>query len=235
LKFVDLHVIPRVEDESSCKQMAKLIRVAGYSAIGLTIPTGLMRERVGLVRTAFEEAGLETALRIDLTVSSRMDLLRLLRRFRNSYDVIAVKCLSQPVATVACRDRRVDLIIFDPTSRSVRFSHPLANLLRGAIELNLVSSLLKETRAEVLSGIMKQCAIANEHKVKVVLSSGCNNPDQVRSPIQIAALASTMGLSETQSHAGVSTTPLSIIKRSTAHRTAQFIEEGVRVVLPKVA
>ena len=188
-----------------------------------------------LLKTVFEEAGLETALRIDLTASSRMDLLRLLRRFRNLYDVIAVKCANQRVAIVACRDRRVDLIIFDPTSRSVRFSHPLANLLRGAIEFNLVSSLLKETKAEVFSGIMKQCAIAREHKVKVVLSSGCNNPDQVRSPLQIAALATAMGLSEAQSLAGVSATPLSIIKRNLAHRSPQFVEEGVRVVLPKVA
>lgn len=194
-----------------------------------------MRDRIVLLKTVFEEAGLETALRIDLTASSRMDLLRLLRRFRNLYDVIAVKCANQRVAIVACRDRRVDLIIFDPTSRSVRFSHPLANLLRGAIEFNLVSSLLKETRAEVFSGIMKQCAIAREHKVKVVLSSGCNNPDQVRSPLQIAALATAMGLSEAQSLAGVSATPLSIIKRNLAHRSPQFVEEGVRVVLPKVA
>jgi RNase P/RNase MRP subunit p30 len=215
--------------------MAKLIRIAGYFAVGLTIPTGLMRDRIRFVKTVFEEAGLEIALRIDLSASSRMDLLRLLRRFRNSYDVIAVKCVNQRVATVACRDRRVDLIIFDPTSRSVRFNHPLANLLRGAIEFNLISSLLKETRAEVFSEIVKQCAIARQHKVKVVLSSGCNNPDQVRSPLQIAALASAMGLSEAQSQAGVSATPLSIIKNNLARRSPQFVEEGVRVVLPKVA
>lgn len=84
-----------MEDENSCKQMAKLIRIAGYSAVGLTIPTGLMRDRIELVKTVFKDAGLETTLRIDLTASSRMDLLRLLRRFRNSYDVIAVKCVNQ--------------------------------------------------------------------------------------------------------------------------------------------
>jgi RNase P/RNase MRP subunit p30 len=224
-----------VEDKDSCEKMAKLIRIAGYSAVGLTVPTGLMRDRLVLVKAVFEKAGLETALRLDMTASSRMDLLRLLRRYRNSYDVVAVKCVNQRVATVACRDRRVDLIIFEPTSRNVRFSHPLANLLRGAIEFNLVSSLLKETRAEVFSGIMKQCAIAHQHRVKVVLSSGCTNPDQVRTPLQIAALASAMGLSETQSHAGVSAIPLSIIKRNLAHRSPQFVEEGVRVVLPKVA
>lgn len=233
-KYVDLHVIPRVEDESSCRRMAELIRLAGYSAVGLTIPTGLMRERIALLKEVFEGAGLKTALRVDLTAGSRMDLLRLLRRFRNIYDVVAVKCANQRVATVACRDRRVDIIAFDPATRGVRFSHPLANLLRGAIEFNLVSLLLKETRGEVFAGIVKQCSIAREHGVKVVVSSGCSNADQVRSPLQLAALASVMGLSETQSHAGVSSEPLSIIQRNLAHQSPQFVEEGVRVVLPKV-
>lgn len=214
--------------------MAELIRIAGYSAVGLTIPTGLLRERITLLKNVFREAGLETALRIDLTSTSRMELLRLLRRFRNSYDVVAVKCVNPRVATVACRDRRVDVIYFDHTNRAVRFTHPLANLLRGAIEFNLVSTLLKESRGEVLSAVMKQCAIAREHKVRVALSSGCHHPELVRSPLQICALASAMGLSEMQALAGVSSTPLSIIKRNLAHRSPQFVEEGVRVVLPKV-
>ena len=226
--------MPRVEDERSCKRMAELLRLAGYSAVGLTIPTGLMRDRITLLRAVFREAGLETALRVDLTSTSRIELLRLLRRFRNSYDVVAVKCVNTRVATVACRDRRVDLIFFDPANRSIRFTHPLANLLRGAIEFNLVSALLNETKAEVFSVIMKQCAIAREHKVKVVLSSGCNHPELVRSASQIAALASAMGLSEMQSLAGVSSTPFSIIERNSARRSPQFVEEGVRIVLPKV-
>ena len=227
-------MIPRVDDEGSCRRMAELLRLAGYSAVGLTIPTGLMRERVTLLKNLFHESGLETALRIDLTSTSRVELLRLLRRFRNSYDVVAVKCVNARVATVACRDRRVDVIYFDPTNRAVRFSHPLANLLRGAIELNLVSTLLKEPRGEMFSGVMKQCAIAREHNVRVAVSSGCNLPELVRSPLQISALSSAMGLSEMQALAGVSSTPFSIIKRNLSHRSPQFVEEGVHVVTPKV-
>jgi RNase P/RNase MRP subunit p30 len=228
-------VIPRVEDESAWRRMAELIRIAGFSTVGLTIPTGLMRERVAAIKSAFEASKLETALRVDLTPSSRTELLRLLRRFRNSYDIVAVKCVNQRVATVACRDRRVDVITFDPSGRGGRFTHTLANLLSGALEVRLVSSLLKEIRSEVFAAIVKQCSIAREHRVKVVVSTGCTHADQVRSPLQLAALASVMGLSEAQSHAGVSSVPLSIIERNIAHRSPQYIENGVRVVLPRVA
>lgn len=232
-KFVDLHVLPRVEDEKSCRQTAELLRIAGYSIVGLTVPTGLLRERTSFLRRIFEEAGIETALRIDLSSGSRVELLRLLRRFRNFYDIIGVKCNNPSVATVACRDRRVDVVFFDPRNRKVRFNHPLANLLRGAFEFNLLSTLLKETDSGIFSTITKQTAIAREHKVKVVLSSGSTTPGMVRSPSQLAALGSTLGLTEEQSTEGVSSTPLSIVTRNSSLRSSEYIEEGVRVVLPK--
>ncbi len=213
--------------------MAELLRLSGYSAIGLTIPTGLLRERIDFLKRVFQETGINTALRTDLAPASRIELLRLLRRFRNSCDVVAVNCVNPRVATVACRDRRVDIIFFDPDNRRIRFTHPLANLLRGALEFNLVSTLLKETKGEVFSAIAKQSEIAREHNVKVVLSSGCTHPEMIRSPSQIAALACTMGLSEAQSLDGVSSMPLSIIVRNSMRRSPQFVEEGVRVVLPK--
>ncbi len=213
--------------------MADLLKLAGYSTIGLTIPTGLMKDRIAFLKNIFREAGIEAALRIDLASASRMELLRLLRRFRNSYDVIAVKCANPRVANVACRDRRVDVVFFDARNQSVRFSHPLANLLRGALEINLISALLTEARGNAFQTIQKLCSIAREHKVKVVLSSGSNHPNMVRSPHQLAALGRTMGLSEAQSLTGVSSTPLSIIERSSIRRSPQFIEEGVRVVVPK--
>jgi RNase P/RNase MRP subunit p30 len=214
--------------------MAQLLNLAGYCVVGLTVPTGLMRERVGVLKRIFREAKVETALRIDLSSTSRVDLLRLLRRFRNSYDIVAVRCTNARVATVACRDRRVDVIYFDPLNRSVRFTHPLANLLRGAVEFNLVSTLLKEPMAGTYTDLMKQCAIAREHNVSVATSSGSTQAEFVRTPLQMRALASAMGLTETQTLAGVSSTPLAIIERNLTHRSLNYIEEGVRVVLPKV-
>lgn len=234
-KFVDLHLAPRIEDAASCRRMAELLKMSGYSAAGITVPTGAMRERITRLKSTFQDVGIEAALRIDLSSPSRMELLRVLRRFRNAYDVVAVNCLNQRVATVACRDSRVDVVSFDPRNRNVRFTHPLANLLRGNLEFNLISSLLGEAKGEVLSRVMKQAFIANEHKLKVVLSSGSTTPEMIRGPSQISALAKAVGLSGTRSLEGVSATPGSIIERSLFRRSHEFVEEGVRIVLPKAA
>jgi RNase P/RNase MRP subunit p30 len=213
--------------------MAELLRLAGFSSVALVVPSGLMRERVGVLRQIFQRTGLETAMRIDLAPGSRQELLRLLRRFRNSYDVVSVKCPNQGVATVACRDRRVDVVFFDPNNSKVRFNHSLANLLRGALEFNLVAVLLKEHDSRTFARLSKEAWVAGEHRVNVVVSSGCTSPPMVRAPGQLAALASAIGLSKAQSLSGVSDIPWSIISRNSQRRSQQYVEEGVRILLPK--
>lgn len=198
------------------------------------MPTGLLQERVAALRRVFLEAGIETAIRADLTATSRTDLLRLLRRFRNSYDVLAVKCTNQAVSTVACRDRRVDLVFFDPRIPKIRFNHSFARLLGGAMEFNLMSSLLRESRTGIISRIVKEAGIARHHRTKVVLSSGCSDPEMVRSPNQIKALAASVGLTMMQTASGISEVPISIVTRNVERRSRRYIEEGVRVVVPPV-
>jgi len=218
----------------SSRRMAELLRLAGYSVVALSMPTGVMRDRVVEVRRLFEDEGIQTILRVDLSVSSRADLLRLLRRFRNAFDVVAVKCMNQAVASVACRDRRVDLVFFDPRNFRVKFVHPLASLLSGALEFNLISTFLGETKGEIFSRIAKEAAIAREHRSRVVLSSGCWSAAMVRSPLQISAIATAIGLSSDQSSRGVRETPLSIVTSNQERRSREYVEEGVKLVTPKV-
>ncbi len=226
--------MPRVDDVKSSRRMAELLRLAGYSVVALSMPTGLMRDRVSEVRRLFEDEGIQTILRVDLSVNSRADLLRLLRRFRNAFDIVAVKCMNQAVASVACRDRRVDVVFFDPRNFRVKFVHPLASLLSGALEFNLISTFLGETKSEIFSRIAKEAAIAREHRSRVVLSSGCTSPAMVRSPLQISAIATAIGLSSDQSSRGVRETPISIVMSNQERRSHEYVEEGVKIVTPKV-
>jgi RNase P/RNase MRP subunit p30 len=221
-----------VDDEKSSRRMAELLHSAGYSTVALTVPTGLLGDKLSSLRRIFEYEGLETLMRVDLTASSRMDLLRLLRRFRNAYDIVAVKCVNQRAAAVACRDRRVDLVFFDPMNSRTRFGHPLASLIRGALELNLISTFLGETRGEVFSRVAKEAAVAREHRTAIVLSSGCQSSMMVRNPSEISAIGIAIGLSREQSSRGVSDTPLSIINRNLERRGKGYVEDGVKLVLP---
>jgi RNase P/RNase MRP subunit p30 len=212
--------------------MAQTLKTAGYSTIGLTIPTGLLPERVKSMRQTFEDHGVATALRVDLGSASRTELLRSLRRFRYAYDVVGVKCVNVRVATVASRDRRVDVVFFDPVMQNVRFNHSLARLLHGAFEVNLIASLLTLTDIGILFRLRRAIAVAQEHNVKVVLSSGARNAEMVRAPRQLSAIASTLGLSESASVAGVSSIPLSIIAENVKKRLPECVEQGVKIIVP---
>jgi RNase P/RNase MRP subunit p30 len=145
--------------------------------------------------------------------------------------VVGVKCVNARVATVASRDRRVDVVFFDPVMHNVRFNHSLARLLHGALEVNLIASLLTLTDVGILFRLRKAIAIAQEHHVKVVLSSGARNGEMVRAPLQLSAIASTLGLSETASVAGVSSIPLSIITENVKKRKPENVEEGVKIIV----
>ncbi|MGA2627068.1 MAG: RNase P subunit p30 family protein [Candidatus Bathyarchaeia archaeon] len=224
-------MFPKVDDVNACTRMAQTLMIAGYSTVGLTIPTGLLPERVKSIRQTFQDQGIATALRIDLGSSSRTELLRSLRRFRNAYDVVGVKCVNARVATVASRDRRVDIVFFDPVMHNVRFTHSLARLLHGALEVNLMISLLALTDTGILFRLRRAIAVAQEHNVKVVLSSGARDAEMVRAPRQLSAIASTLGLSETASVAGVSSVPLFIITENVKKRKPEYVEEGVKIIV----
>lgn len=226
-------MLPRVEDEKSSRRLAEVLTLAGYTDVGLTIPTGLMRDRVKQLSRIFREQGVEPATRIDLNSANRAELLRFLRRFRSSYDVVSVKCANSNVATVACRDRRVDVIFFDPINPRVRFNHSLANVLRGAFELNLSSILMSKNNDLVLSRMAKEASIARQHGTNMVLSSGCASPSMVRSPSQVASVALMLGLSADQSRLGLTEVPFSLIERNMFRRSNEYVEEGVRVVMPR--
>lgn len=226
-------MLPRVEDENSTRRLAQVLSLAGYTDVGLTIPTGLMRDRVKQLSRIFREQGVDPATRIDLNSTSRAELLRFLRRFRSSYDVVSVKCANSNVATVACRDRRVDVVFFDPMNPKVRFNHSLANVLRGAFELNLSSILLSKNNDLILLRMAKEASIGRQHGTNVILSSGCASPSMVRSPSQVASVALMLGLSADQSRLGLTELPFSLIERNILRRSNEYVEEGVRVVMPR--
>jgi RNase P/RNase MRP subunit p30 len=218
--------MPRVEDEQSCIKTAQMLKAAGYRAVALTLPTGLLKDRVRSLRNHFANSGIELFVRIDISCANRQELLRLLRRFRNVYDVVAVRCVNHTLGLVAARDRRVDIIFFDPLKRNVWFDHSIANVSRAALELN-VSSLYSESI--LITKLMKEIDIARQHKVRIVLSSGCTSPLMIRTPEQLSAIGMVLGLNVRQASDGVSAIPWSIIEQNVERRSKEYVEDGVRV------
>jgi RNase P/RNase MRP subunit p30 len=55
----------------------------------------------------------------------------------------------------------------------------------------------------------------------------------VRSPLEISALATVLGLKEEESIKGVSSLPSSIVVENRKKRSSEYIEEGVTIVVPR--
>jgi RNase P/RNase MRP subunit p30 len=125
-------------------------------------------------------------------------------------------------------------VFFDIANRNLRFSHTFARLLRGAVEFNLVSDLTAQDDPWVFSRFRKAIMVAREHHVNVVLSSGARNYEMVRSPFQISALAMSLGLGHEESIKGVSSIPSAIVTQNRKKRSPQYVEEGVKIVVPSV-
>jgi len=230
-EFVDLHIIPRIDDESSYTMTAQLLSVSGYNAVGLTIPTGLLRDKLDILRTRFQESGVEVFLRADLTCSRREELLKLLRRYRPSFDIIAVRCTNHNLALVAARDRRVDLIFFDPAKRNVWLDDSIANVSNAPLELNM--STLLEMGNLIITKFMKDVRIAQRHNLDVILSSGSTSPYFIRAPIQLMAVAEILGLSKQEAIKSVSTIPSGIVRRNVERRSRNYVEDGVKIITGK--
>ena len=226
VEFLDLHIIPKIDDEASYEQMAQLLALSGYHAVGVTVPTGLMRDRLEAVRDRFRASGLDIFLRADLTCSRREELLKLLRRFRPAFDLIGVRCTNHSLALVAARDRRVDLIFFDHSKRNVWLDDSIANVSNASLELNM--RLLLECQDLVsLTRLRKEIAIAHRHNMDIVLSSGGTSPYTVRAPIQLMAIGEILGLTRQDALQSVSTVPLCIVTKNSHRRSSNYIEEGV--------
>ncbi len=177
--------------------------------------------------TAFRIQESKCSCAVDLTCSKREELLKLLRRFRPTFDIIGVKCTNHSLALVAARDRRVDLIFFDSATRNVWFDDSIANVSNATLELNL-STLFEMANHLILTKLMKDVRIARRHNLDMVLSSGATSPLLVRTPIQLAAIAEILGLSKQQAINGVSTIPSRLLKANVERRSRNYVEEGVK-------
>jgi len=227
-----LHIIPKIDDESSYAQTAQLLALSGYNAVGLTVPTGLMRDKLESLGKSFQDSGVEVFLRADLTCSRREELLKLLRRFRPTFDIIGVRCTNHNLALVAARDRRVDLIFFDPAKRNAWLDDSIANVSNAPLELNM--SVLLEMGNLILARFMKDVRIARRHNMDVVLSSGGTSPFFVRAPIQLMAIAEILGLSKQEAIKSVSTLPSGIVRRNAERRSRNYVEDGVKIITGRI-
>jgi RNase P/RNase MRP subunit p30 len=234
--FADLHLRPNLRDFEQVGHMIQKASELGYHLIAISLPLNLSSERIEQIQSMCSEAKVDFASRVDLKPRTSGELIRILRKFRRKFGIIAVACESKPVARQAAKDRRVDLLSFTSFDFRRRFfdraEAELASKALASLEIEMKPLLIVEgsARIRLLSCLRKEVAIAQDLHVPMVISSGASSSFLMRRPRELAALASVLDLDRVSALEAVSKNPMAIVKRNRDKLSSRFVAPGVRVV-----
>jgi ribonuclease P/MRP protein subunit RPP1 len=234
--FADLHLRVNPQDSSKAKHLITKAAKLGYRTISVPFTSGIHETDVVSLKALCAQVGIDFSLRADYTPRTQEDLMRFLRKFRRSFEVICIACDDKEVARQAAKDRRVDLLNFPNLDYHKRFfdraEAELASCSSTALEVDVKPLLVLEgpPRVRLLSMLRREVAIALEFHVPIVISSGIGEKVLMHMPRDLASIGYLFGLTETESLNAVSTNPLAIVLRNREKLTSRFIAPGIRVV-----
>jgi ribonuclease P/MRP protein subunit RPP1 len=228
-KFADIHVKLRDLNNDVLTRTGQLAYEMGIDLLGIVVPNIVDKAELSTIKSTVGKTGVDTVIRIDLNPKDRNQLLSNLRSARKRFEIVAVECRSLQVATVACRDRRVDIVSFPINSLRIRFRESLARVCRGSVELDMAPLILTEepSRHVILSRLRDDVLTANRNHVPVVLSSGADNPLLLRAPRELAAIGTLFGLDSEEALDSVSRIPFGIMERNRKKLSAGYVSIGV--------
>jgi len=227
-KYCDLHL--KLENEKEIFEAAKLTKEMGFKIVGLTFQPDTPIIKIREAKKVFQDFNIDLASRVDLKPNTKTELLLNLRKLRRKFEVISVECASNKIAVAAARDRRVDLINF-PLNFKTKFTHSIAHVLIGALEINLVDLIMPKTsRTFVLNKLINEVFVAKLNNIPIVVSSGATNLLLLRAPREMAACSLLFKLDPLEALSSVSTIPASIIERNRIKLSRFYIGEGIKIV-----
>jgi len=234
--FADLHLKPSLGDMEHAKRMISRASELGYSLIAMPLPPSSYKNYAVQLHSLCKEQGLDFASRLDLKPKTAGELIRFLRKFRRSFEIIAVVCSSKAVARQAAKDRRVDFLNFTEVDFHRRFfdkaEAELASKSLAALEIDMKPLITLEgpERVRLLSALRREVDTAKDFHVPIVVSSGAKEEMNMRKPLELAALTTLFDLDKPSAIDAVSKNPLAIVKRNREKLSPEFIAPGIRLI-----
>lgn len=235
-KYADLHLCPDLRNEKSAERLIRKASELGYQLIAMPFPQGFPKQVIRKLENTCKEYKMDFAPRVDLKPHTPQELTRSLRKLRRRFEIIAVLCVSKPVARQAAKDRRVDLLNFPFYSPRKRFfdkaeaelaSNALSSL---EIDINLLLTLEGPARIRLLSSLRREVAMAGGFHISIVISSGASTELFMRKPREIVALTSLFDLDKRLAVEAVSTNSVAIVKRNREKLSPNFVAPGIRLL-----
>lgn len=237
MKFLtDLHLCLPIWGMDQARQLIEKSSELGYDAVGISFDLRAMQREVQDLRDACNTFGVDLVTRANLMPRNPAGLLKNLSNLRRKFEVIAVVCSSKAVARQAAKDRRVDILSFPSTDTRKRFfdsaEAELASRGTASVEIDMAPLLCLQgsQRIRLLSCLRKETRVASKYDVPIILSSGADNANLLRTPEEYAYLSYLFGLDFPDAMRGFSENPQSIVNRNRKRLNSSYIAPGVYLV-----
>jgi ribonuclease P/MRP protein subunit RPP1 len=229
-KFYDfcVHAVP--DGENTIEQLTALARYFGYSGIALANHSDKLPQSWPELPSTDE---VEVFRGIELVEENPSKLHGLIGKFRKSVDVLIVHGGSEAVNRAALENPRVDILNHPAFDKSSGLNQVLAKAAAEndvAIGLTLRPLLHSRgpRRVHLLSDLRANLDLARKYDVPLVLSSDAISCFDLRSPMEVLALAEICGLEEQEALEAMTTVPERIISRN--RPGPGYIREGIEVL-----
>ncbi len=171
---------------------------------------------------------------VEIACKNPEDLKKKVKKSRKKADILIVKGGDLKVNRAACEDKRIDILSQPYRSRrDMGINHVLARKAAEnsvAIEINLKTFLKTNLRYRyrVISQFRHIVDLQRKFKFPLIITSSASSKYDLKTPIDIFALAKCFGMTFEESFKAISITPRDIIE--TNNLRDYFIVEGVRTL-----
>ncbi|AAM05188.1 TPA: ribonuclease P protein component 3 [Methanosarcina acetivorans] len=229
-KFYDfcVHAVP--DGDSTAQEQVSLGRHFGFSGIALANHSDRLPDRKPIL--PFIE-GFEVFRGIELVEENPSKLHSLIGKFRNSMDVLIVHGGSEAVNRAALENPRVDILNHPAFDRSSGLNQVLAKAAaENGVAIGIILRPLLHSRGSrrirLLSDLKSNLELARKYDVSLVLCSDAMSCFDLRSPMEMLALAEVCGLEEDEALEAISTVPEKIIAKN--RPGPGYIKKGIEVL-----
>jgi RNase P/RNase MRP subunit p30 len=233
--YTDLHMCADLSNLEKASGLVEKASRLGYGAVAIPLQRSVHVQMQDM-HNVCRNFGVDLVTRVDFRPRNPDELLRDLRKYRRSFEIVAVLCDSKPVARQAAKDRRVDLLNFPQIDFRRRFfdlaEAELASQGLACLEIDMRPLLTLEgaDRIRLLSSLRREALTAADFHVPIVVSSGVSEAIHVRKPMELAALSSLFSLPGNLAADAVSANPSAIIRRNREKLGPEFVAPGIRLV-----
>lgn len=229
-KFYDFCVHATPDGDSTVRELVSLARHFGFGGIAVANHSDRLPDRKPVL--PFIE-GFEVFKGIELVEENPSKLHSLIGKFRNSMDVLIVHGGSEAVNRAALENPRVDILNHPSFDRSSGLNQVLAKAAaENGVAIGITLRPLLHTRGSrrirLLSDLKANLDLARKYDVSLVLCSDAMSCFDLRSPMEMLALAEVCGLEEEEALEAISTVPEKIIARN--RPGPGYVREGIEVL-----